>query len=143
MSEQIVSESTIDKIMSGSYEHQEAEEKVYADTDALTTTLKVVETGTIPDGHEGLIVSVSVCEDATAVLYINRDGKEYYENGLNCAGLSNVPQSAGTAGIVGVGSEVPLLIRLKEKGVWKLEFKATTGTPTVNWRLRVRHIKKV
>lgn len=133
----------IDKVMSGTYEHQDVEEKVYADNEAISTTLAAVETGTVPDGHEGMIVSIAVSSDDTAIMYLLRDGKEYYENGLNCGGLSHVPEAAGTAGLVGVGPEIPLLIRLKEKGKWELEFKSTTGTPTISWRLRVRHFKKV
>ena len=132
----------LDRIMSGTYEHPEVEEKLYADQDTLSTEIETVEESTVPDGHEGLIVSIAVSSDDTAIAYIERDGKQYYENGLNCGGLSHVPEAAGTAGLVGVGDEVPLLIRLKEKGKWKLGFKSTTGTPIISWRLRVRHFKK-
>lgn len=138
----VVNEETIKAVMKGTYEHQDVEDKVYADTDTLSTTSATVEEGTVSDGHEGLIVSIAVSSDKTAIMYIERDGKQYYENGLNCGGLSHVPEAAGTAGLVGVGTEVPLLVRLKEKGKWKLQFKSTIGTPTISWRLRVRHFKK-
>lgn len=138
----IVSEELIQKIMGGTYKHPLVEEKLYADNEATSTTLAAVQEGTVPDGHEGLIVAIAVSSDDTVIAYIERDGKQYYENGLNCGGLSDTPEAAGTAGLVGVGPEVPLLIRLKEKGKWKLQFKSTTGTPTISWRLRVRHYKK-
>ena len=138
----VVSEELIKSIMDGTYELQDVEEKVYADNETISTTLATVEESTVPDGHEGLIVSIAVSSDDTAIAYLERDGKQYYENGLNCGGLSDTPEAAGTAGLVGVGDEVPLLIRLKEKGKWKLGFKSTTGTPTISWRLRVRHFKK-
>lgn len=139
----VVSEETIKAVMSGVYEHQDLEEKLYADNEAISSTLATVEEGTIPDGYEGLIVSIAVSSDDTAIAYIERDGKQFYDNGLNFGALSQVPEAAGTAGLVGVGPEVPLLVRMKEKGKWKLQLKSTTGTPTVGWRLRVRHFKKV
>ena len=139
---EIVGSRIIDRIMSGPYEHQDVEEKLYADQDTLSTEIETVEEGTVPDGYEGLIVSIAVSSDDTAIAYIERDGKQYYENGLNCGGLSYVPEAPGTAGLVGVGDEVFLGVRLKEKGKWKLGFKATAATPTISWRFRVRHFKK-
>ena len=137
----IDSEELIKSIMSDTYERQDVEEKLYADQDTLSTELATVEEGTIPDGHEGMIVSIAVSSDKTAVAYIERDGKQYYENGLNCAGLSSILETAGTDR-EGVDNEVFLGVRLKEKGKWKLGFKATAATPTISWRLRVRHFKK-
>jgi len=137
----IVSEELIKSIMSDTYERQDVEEKLYADQDTLSTELATVEEGTIPDGHEGMIVSIAVSSDKTAVAYIERDGKQYYENGLNCAGLSSILETAGNDR-EGVDKEVFLGVRLKEKGKWKLGFKATAATPTISWRLRVRHFKK-
>lgn len=136
----IVSEELIKNIMDGNYEQQDVEEKLYADKDTLSTTLATVEESTIPDGHEGMIVSVAVSADKTAVLFIERDGKQYYENGLNCMGLSGILY----AGVdnEGVDKEVFLGVRIKEKGKWKLGFKSTAGTPTIAWRLRVRHFRK-
>ncbi|NQT07571.1 hypothetical protein HQ586_00690 [Candidatus Bathyarchaeota archaeon] len=137
----IVSEELIKSIMAGTYEHPKVEEKLYADIDTLSTDIVTVEEGTVPDGHEGIIVSIAVSSDKTAVVYIERDGKQFYENGLNCAGLSSILETAG-ADREGVDNEVFLGIRLKEKGKWKLGFKATTGIPDISWRLRVRHFKK-
>ncbi len=137
-----IGEELIKKIMGGTYELQDVEEKLYADTDTLSTELATVEEGTVPDGHEGMIVAIAVSSDKTAIVYIERDGKQYYENGLNCGGLSDTPEAAGTAGLVGVGDEVFLGVRIKEKGKWKLGFKATAATPDISWRLRVRHFKK-
>lgn len=137
-----INNELIRSIMSGDYKRQDVEEKLYADTDTLSTELTTVEEGTVPEGHEGMVVSIAVSADATAVAYIKRDGKQFYENGLNCGGLSDTPQAAGTAGLVGVDDEVFLGVRIKEKGKWELGFKATSGTPTVNWRLRVRHFRK-
>lgn len=137
-----ISEEHITRISKEEYKHPDVEEKLYADVSTLSTTLAKVQEETIPAGYEGIIISVAVSADETAILYVERDGKQYYENGLNCAGLSHVPQAAGTAGLVGVGPEVPLLIHLKEKAKWALGFKAASGTPKVNWRIRVRHFKK-
>ena len=138
-----MSEETIKSIMSGDYEHQEVEDKLYADQDVTGTDITTVEEGTIPDGHVGMIVSVAVSKETNQriTLYIERDGKQYYENGLRCAGLSKI-LNTGDAVDSGVDGEVFLGIRLKEKGKWKLGFKASGGTPSVNWRLRVRHFKK-
>ena len=136
---EIVGGRLIDRIMSGDYEHPDVEEKLYADEDTLSTTIATVEEGTVPDGHEGMVVSVAVSSEDNAILYIDRDGKQYYENGLNCGALSKILY-AGTE-VQGVDEEVFLGVRIKEKGKWKLQFKATAGTPTVAWRLRVRHFK--
>jgi len=136
-----IGEELIKSIMSGDYERQDVEEKLYADIDTLSTDIVAVEEGTVPDGHEGMIVSIAVSSDKTAIVYIERDGKQYYENGLNCAGLSSILETAGTDR-EGVDNEVFLGVRLKEKGKWKLGFKATAGTPDISWRLRVRHFKK-
>lgn len=137
-----MSEQLIKSIMSGEYEHQDVEEKVYADKDTTSTTLTTVQDGTVPDGHEGMIVSIAVSNEVNQRVsaYIKRDGKEYYENGLHCAGLSRILDT-GTE-VRGVGDEVFLGIRLKEKAKWELGFKASGGAPNVNWRLRVRHFKK-
>lgn len=139
----LFSESLLEKIMAGLYEQpHDVEEMLYSDVDVTSIALADVQDGTVPTGYEGLIVGVAVSSGATVLLYIKRDDKQVYENGLNCAGLSHVPQTAGAAGLVGVGPEVPLLIRIKEKGKWAIGFKATAATPTVNWRLRIRHYKK-
>lgn len=138
-----ISEELIKSIMSGDYEHQDVEENVYADKDATSTELLKVEEGTVPDGYEGMIVSVAVSKETNQriTLYLKRDGKQYYENGLRCAGLSKILDT-GVAVDSGVDGEVFLGIRIKEKGKWELGFKASGGTPDVNWRLRVRHFKK-
>lgn len=136
-----MSEQLIKSIMSGDYEHQKVEEKVYTDNEATSTSLTKVEEGTVPDGHEGMIVSIAVSSDDAVIAYIKRDGKEYYENGLNCGALSSIPEAKGTD-LGGVDKEVFLGVRLKEKGKWELGLKSTSGTPTISWRLRVRHFKK-
>ena len=140
MSEQILGGRLIDRIMSGDYEHQDVEEKLYTDNEATSTTLTKVEEDTVPEGHEGMIVSIAVSSDDTVLVYIKRDGKQYYENGLNCGALSSIPEAKGTD-LEGVGKEVFLGVRLKEKGKWELGLKSTSGTPTISWRLRVRHFK--
>ena len=121
---------------------EEVREELYSDNEATSTTYAKVQEGTIDGGYEGVIVGLAVSSDDQVIAYIKRDEKDYYENGLNCGGLSHVPEAAGTAGLVGVGPEIPLLIRVKEKGSWELGFKAKAGTPTISWRLRVRQIKK-
>ena len=142
MSEQTGSR-ILDRIMSGEYKSPDVEEMLYADKDATSTTLTKVEEGTVPDGYEGMIVSVAVSKETNQriTLYIKRDGKQYYDNGLRCAGLSKILDT-GVAVDSGVDGEVFLGIRLKEKGKWELGFKASGGTPDVNWRLRVRHFRK-
>ncbi|GAH88702.1 unnamed protein product, partial [marine sediment metagenome] len=98
------------------------------------------EEGTVPDGHEGMIVSIAVSSQDQVTMYLNRDGKQYYENGLNCGGLSSIGEEE--AEVYGVDKEVFLGVRIKEKGKWKLQFVSSAGTPTISWRLRVRHFKK-
>ena len=130
-----VSDEIIQKVID-----EKVEELLYADNEATSTTYKKVQEGTVPDGYIGVIMAVAVSSAKTVILYVERDEKQYYENGLNCGGLSYVPET-GTDQL-GVGDEVPLLIRIKERGKWALGFKATAATPTVSWRLRVRHYKK-
>ena len=136
-----INEELIKSIMSGDYVHQEVEENLYADNEGTTTDLATVQEGTVPDGHEGMIVSIAISSDDTVIVYIKRDGKQFYENGLNCGGLGSIAEAKGTD-VEGVDKEVFLGVRLKEKGKWELGLKATSGTPTVSWRLRVRHFKK-
>ena len=138
-----ITEELIKSIMGGTYGQQDVEEILYADRDATSTTLATVQDGTVPDGYEGMIVSVAVSKEANMriTLYLKRDGKQYYENGLRCVGLSKILDT-GTAVDSGVDGEVFLGIRIKEKGKWELGFKSSAGTPSVDWRLRVRHFKK-
>lgn len=127
--------------MSGDYGSPDVEEMLYADgEETLSTELTKVTEGTVPDGYEGMIVSIAVSADKTATIFIKRDGKQYYDNGLNCIGLSS--KVFATAEDEGVDKEVFLGVRLKEKGKWELGMKSTVGTPTIGWRLRVRHFKK-
>ncbi len=138
-----ITEELIKSIMGGDYKSPDVEEMLYADRDATSDTLATVQEGTVPDGYEGMIVSVAVSKEANQriTLYLKRDGKQYYENGLRCAGLSKILDT-GTAVDSGPDGEVFLGIRIKEKGKWELGFKSSAGTPSVDWRLRVRHFKK-
>ncbi len=141
MSEQTLGGRIIDRIMSGDYKDPDVEEQLYADNEAtVLDVVTTVEEGTVPSGYEGMIVSIAVSSEDAVVMYLSRDDKQYYDNGLNCGGLSHVPETGTDQ--YGVGDEVFLGIRLKEKGKWKLQFKSTAGTPTIGWRLRVRHFKK-
>lgn len=118
---------------------EKVDELIYADNEATSITYAKVQEGTVPSGYVGVIMGVAVSSVKTLIMYIERDEKQYYENGLNCGGMSHVPE-AGTDQL-GVGNEIPLLIRIKEKGKWALGFKATAATPSVSWRLRIRHYK--
>ena len=141
MSEQTLGSRILDRIMSGDYKSPDVEEHVYADNEAtVLDVVTMVEEGTVPDGHEGMIVSIAVSSNDNVVMYLSRDGKQYYENGLNCGGLSNIGEEESE--VYGVGNEVFLGVRIKEKGKWQLQFKSTLLTPTISWRLRVRHFKK-
>jgi len=139
----IVSEELIKSIMAGDYKSPDVEEMLYADKDATSTELTSVQEGTVPDGYEGMIVSVAVSKETNQriTLYLQRDGKQFYENGLRCSSLSKILDT-GVAVDSGVDGEVFLGVRIKEKGKWDLGFKASGGTPDVNWRIRVRHFKK-
>lgn len=142
MSEQTLGGRVIDRIMSGDYKDADVEEHLYADNEAtVLDVVTTVEEGTVPDGYEGMIVSIAVSSVDVVRAYINRDGKQYYENGLNLGGLSSILETAGTDR-AGVDKEVFLGVRIKEKGKWKLQFVSSAATPTISWRLRVRHFKK-
>ena len=131
----------LDRIMSGDYKHPEVEELLYADNEAtVLDVVTTVEEGTVPDGHEGMIVSIAVSSEDVVSMYLQRDGKQYYENGLNLGGLSHVPETGTDQ--YGVGDEVFLGVRIKEKGKWALQFVSSAGTPDISWRLRVRHFRK-
>ena len=115
---------------------EEVEEEVYAGVETTSTTYKKVASGTIPDGYEGVVMGVAVSFSETIDAFLKKKGKHVYSDGLNCAALTNIAQTAG------VGDEVPLLVKIGEKESWEFGFKATAATPKVNWRLRVRHFKK-
>ena len=137
-----MSEELIKSIMSGDYKDPDVEEHLYADNEAtVLDEATTVQEDTVPDGHEGMIVSIAVSSVDVVIMYLSRDDKQYYENGLNLGGLSSIPEAKGTD-LEGVGKEVFLGVRIKEKGKWKLQFKSTAGTPDISWRLRVRHFKK-
>ena len=136
-----ITEELIKSLMSGDYKSPDVEEHVYADNEAtVLDTVTTVEESTVPDGYEGMIVSIAVSSNDKVVMYLDRDGKQYYENGLNCGGLSSIGEEESE--VYGVDKEVFLGVRIKEKGKWKLQFKSTLLTPTISWRLRVRHFKK-
>jgi len=138
---EITGSRILDRIMSGDYKNSDIEEKLYADNEAtVLDVVSTVEEGTVPDGYEGMIVSIAVSSNDKVIMYLDRDGKQYYDNGLNCGALSNIGEEESE--VYGVGSEVFLGVRIKEKGKWKLQFKSTLLTPTISWRLRVRHFKK-
>ena len=115
---------------------QDVEEEVYAGTATTSTSYAKVANGVIPDGYEGIVMGIAVSFDETIDAFLKKKGKQVYDDGLRCAALTNVAQSAG------VGDEVPLLVKLGTKDEWEFGFKATAGTPKVNWRIRVRHFKK-
>jgi len=133
-----VSEELIAKILS-----EEVEEHILAENTAVGATITEPAAGkyTVPSGYEGVVVGVAVSNDDTVYFWLRRDEKQCYDNGLRCGSLSDTPEvSAATT--FGVGKEVPLLVRVKEKGVIQVGFTRTGGAPTVSWRLRVRIYKK-
>ena len=115
---------------------QDIEEEVYAGVETTSTTYAKVASGTIPDGYEGIVMGIAVSFSETVDAYLKRKGKHVYADGLRCAALTDIAQTAG------VGDEVPLLVKIGEKEEWEFGFKATAATPKVNWRIRVRHFKK-
>lgn len=121
--------------------NEEFEEKLFTGNTATSVTYGKVAGESVPAGHEGVVIGFAVSSEDAVVLYLKRGAKDVYENGLNCGGLSHVPET-GTDQF-GVGPEVPALVKLKEKTEWELGFKATAATPAISWRIRVRYIKKV
>jgi len=113
-----------------------SEEELYAGVMTTSTTLAEAVKGTIPTDYNGIVMGVAVSRDETITLFLKRKDKQVYANGLNTAGLSDIAQASG------VGKEVPLLVLLKEKDTWELQFKASAATPKVNWRIRIRLYKK-
>ena len=112
-------------------------EEVYADSNTIsagTTSPEAVESGKIRDGYDAVIVSVACSQEADCYLYIKKNGKQVYPNGLNCAGLG-----AGA----NLEHETLLCVPLKEGDSWELGFTNTgTSDATINWRLRIRLFKK-
>jgi len=136
-----IDEEIIKSIMAGNYKSPNVEEHLYADNEAtVLDVVTTVEEGTVPDGYEGMIVSIAVSSNDAVIMYLNRDGKQYYDNGLNLGGLSSIAEEEDN--VFGVDKEVFLGVRIKEKGKWALQFKSILLTPTISWRLRVRHFKK-
>ena len=115
---------------------EDVEEEVYAGIKTTSTTYAKVASGTIPDGFEGIVMGIAVSFSETIDAFLKKKGKHVYTDGLSCAALTKIAQSAG------VGDEVPLLVKIGEKESWEFGFKATAATPKVNWRIRVRHFKK-
>ncbi|MCM8802836.1 MAG: hypothetical protein NC827_05970 [Candidatus Omnitrophica bacterium] len=110
------------------------EEELYADSNVIpansATPVKVAD-GSIRSGNEGVVVSVACSQDVNVKFYLNINGKEYYPNGLNTAGLG------------GLTEETLLLVKIPEKGSWKIGFTNKSASDiTVNWRFRIRLFKK-
>ena len=133
-----VSDELIQKVL-----NEEVEEVLLTDNTAVGAALTEPTSGkhTIPTGYEGVVVSLAVSSDDTVNFFLKRDEKQYYSNGLNCGALSDTPETSA-ATLFGVGKEVPLLVKVKEKGVIQVGFTRTGGAPTVSWRLRIRLFKK-
>jgi len=109
------------------------EERLYAGSDSIpansTTPVKVVGTA-IPAGYEGVVVSIACTQNADSAAFLKIEDKQYYDNGLNTAGLG------------GLAQETPLLVKVKENNTWELGFTNASGSAiTMNWRIRVRHYK--
>lgn len=113
---------------------QTVDEEVYAGTLTTTVAYKKAKGGTIPDGYEGIVVSVAVSYLAALDLYLKRADKHVYADGLPTLALSKIAQTAG------IDDEVPLLVKFGEKVAWELGFAGAIGS--VNWRLRIRLFKK-
>jgi len=125
-----------DELLKKILKEEVSEEEVHAGVSPTSTTYAKVKGSSIPSGYDGIVMGVAVSRDETITLYLKRAEKDVYSDGLNTAALSSVAQTAG------VDNEVPLLVLFKEKQAWELGFKASAGTPKVNWRIRIRLYKK-
>jgi len=110
------------------------EEEVLAGVDTIpagTTKPKAVADGVAPTGYDSVLVSVACTRSSSVWLYIAKDGKQIYPNGL------------ATAGLGGLDDETLILKPLKEGEKWEVGFTNTsTSDVEVGWRIRFRHFKK-
>ena len=112
----------------------ELEEEVQAGSDSIpatTTTPQKVAEGSVPAGYDGVLMGIACTQSAVCAAYFQRAKKQVYSNGLN------------TNGLAGLTRETALYAKLREKQAWELGFTNTSGGDvTINWRIRVRYIKK-
>ena len=116
------------------YIEEDVVEEVYAGLTSVpgaTTTPLKVASGTIGAGYDGVIVSVAVNQNNNITLWVKKQEKQVYENGLNSAAL---PASLG---------ECPLFKGILEKEKWELGLtNASVGAIVVAWLIRVRTFRK-
>ena len=110
-------------------------EEVYADVDTIpagTTSPKDVQTGTVPEGYDGVIMGLAATQDADTYAWIKRAGKQVFSDGLSTQALGGI-----------TNEETPLMVKLESRQSWALGFTNNAGSDkTVYWRLRIRYIKK-
>jgi len=111
----------------------EVEEELYAGSSTIpanTTSPLKVDSSSIPAGFEGVAVAVAATQNAASAFFFKLGNKQYYNNGLN------------TAGLAGLTDETPLLVKMEEKAEWEIGFTNTSGAPiTQAWRFRIRKFK--
>jgi len=98
---------------------------------ANTTTPQKVAEGRVPDGYNGVIVSVAVTRNTNVSLWLKIAGKQVYPNGLNTyAFRANMDE-------VFLGEDI------YEGESWELGFTNTSDADVdVSWLIRVRYFKK-
>jgi len=110
------------------------EDEVYAGVNTIplnTTTPLKVKDGTIAAGFDSVILGLAAEQSDSIFAWIKRKDKQVFADGLNSGGLNASMD------------ETPLYVKLGEKDAWELGFTNTSGgNITINWRLRIRKVKK-
>lgn len=110
------------------------EDEVYAGVNTIplnTTTPLKVKDGTIAAGFDAVILGLAAEQSDSIFAWIKRKDKQVFADGLNSGGLNASMD------------ETPLYVKLGEKDAWELGFTNTSGgNITINWRLRIRKVKK-
>jgi len=127
-----MSESAVVEVRN--YITEEVEEELYAGSVTIpadTTTPYKVEEGRIPEGHEGVAVSVACTRDSNIAFWLKIDNKQRFKNGLNAGGLG------------GLDEETLLLVHIPEGKRWEIGFTNTSSSDiTVGYRFRMRLFRK-
>ncbi|MBA7491251.1 hypothetical protein ES702_01796 [subsurface metagenome] len=109
-------------------------EEVYAGITTVpgaTTDVLKVASGTIGAGYDGVIVSIAINQQNNVFVWVKKQEKQVYDNGLNSAAL---PASLG---------ECPLFVGILEKEKWELGLtNPPAGDKVMAWLIRIRLFRK-
>ena len=116
------------------YITEQVVEELYANSSTIpanSATPVGVVNGRVPQGYDAVIVGIACTQNSNCSMNIKIDGKYYYPNPLNTAGLG------------GLTEETYLFVPLEQNQLWELGFTNLSGSDqTIAWRLRIRLFRR-